>query len=296
MLKKSLITPLIFIWCALTLASDFKIFFLNVGEGEAIYIETPNTQKVLIDSGNLISGYKVVNFLKRKGIEEIDFLIITHPHLDHMGGIFHVLQHIKVKRCYDNGQPLPKNNDIYRWYNDLFRKDNYKPLKAGEKIILGNVIINVLSPEKFTSDWNANSLVLKINYGETSFLLMGDANIKVEKMLLEKNINLKADVLKVGHHGAKDASSERFIEAVSPQYAVISIDENNIRGYPAVSVIKRFQNKGIKLFFTYRDGDIIFKSNGKNIFIYSFEFPKKLIDQQHYPLHLKLYHTMQRIY
>ena len=270
MVRKILVSVLIFVLLPLVVfAGTLKVFFLDVGEGEAIYIETPNNKKVLIDTGNLITGYKVVKFLKNRNVNKLDILIITHPHPDHMGGIFHVLQYLKVNTCYDNGQSLSQenNNSIFRWYQELFRTKNYRVLRASDKILLGKVSINILSPEKFTSNWNENSLVIKITYGLTSFLLMGDANINIERELLKKGINLKADVLKVGHHGANDASSKEFIEAVSPKYAVISINKHNIRGYPSEKVIERLKGMGIEVFFTYRDGDILFESDGKNVII-----------------------------
>lgn len=266
--RKILVPALILIFChAPVWAESLKLFFLDVGKGDAIYIETPDTQRILIDTGNLISGYKVVQFLKKRGIKKLDILIITHPHPDHAGGVFHILQQIKANALYDNGQELDNDSDydIYRWYNSIYRNGNYRALKAGDSIPMGKVVINILWPYRFTSDWNENTLVLKIIYGETSFILMGDANTGIEKSLLKTSTGLKANLLKTGHHGAKDASSEEFIKAVSPEYAVISADKNNAQGDPESDVTERLKNNGVKIFSTYRDGDIAFESDGKKI-------------------------------
>jgi competence protein ComEC len=256
---------IILLWGLPVWADSLRVFFLDVGEGDAIYLETQE-KKILVDTGNLITGYRVVNFLKERDIRQLDALIITHPHPDHMGGVFHVLQHLIVNELYDNGQPLEESTeDIYRWYTELYRGKNYRALMAGEIIKAGDALIAILWPEKLSQDWNENSLILRVTHGEVVFLLMGDAGIETEKALLNEDLPLGADVLKVGHHGARGTTSEVFLEAVSPTYAVISINEGNMRGYPDPNVVEKFIQKGIKFFYTYRNGDIGFESNGKSV-------------------------------
>lgn len=241
--------------------SDLTVTFLDAGEGDAIYIETSTGEKILIDTGNPRTGFNIANFLNDRGINTLDAIFITHPHPDHMGGVFHILPGLNIKTIYDNGQPIPKipDCDIYRWYEEAARRSNYRQIAAGEVFQYGDMTLQVLWPRSpSSSDWNANSLVLKIVYGKTTFLLMGDANTFVEKALVDEGVNLKAQVLKVGHHGAQDATSMEFLEAVAPAYAVISVNDRNVRGYPAVEVLKRLKNRGIKTFLTYRSGDIVF--------------------------------------
>ena len=247
--------------------AELKVWFLDVGEGEAIFIKTPDKKSVLIDTGNLISGFEVVKFLHQQNVLELDALIITHPHLDHMGGVFHVLQQIKTLKHFDNGQNFKnsRKNDALRWYASIFRENNYQALQAGENITLGEVSIDVLSPGKLTADWNTNSLVLKVSYGANSFLLMGDANIEAQNELLRQNIDLKADILKVGHHGAADSLSPKFITAVSPLFAVISVDANNLRGYPAQATLKMLQHAKVKVLLTSVESNIVFAGNGEII-------------------------------
>lgn len=249
-------------------AGTLKVYFLDVGEGESIYIETPESKNVLIDSGNLITVNKVAEFFNRHNIKRLDLMIITHPHSDHMGGVFRILNDIQVDKRYDNGQPVGNTtcDNLYRWYEEFYRKGNYSVLKSGDIISLGRVVIKVLSPPDLSQNWNDNSLVLKLLYGRTSFLFMGDATLNVERwLLLRKKEELKADVLKVGHHGAGDSASEAFLKAVSPEYAVISINKDNIRGYPSEEVIQRLKRLGIKVSLTCKEGDILIESNGLEI-------------------------------
>jgi len=264
--RKIFILGIIFFLAGNAIAGPLKITFLDAGEGEATLLEI-NGMSALVDSGNIITGYSVAQFIKKRHIEKLDFVIITHPHYDQMSGVFHILQQIPAKARFDNGQPFPKKDeqDIYRWYSEFYRNSNYKVLKKGDTLIMDEVEILVLSPEYLKKDWNSNSLVLKITHKANSMLLMGDAGIMVEKELLQKNENMRANILKVGHHGADDTSSESFIKAVNPVYAIITINQNNIRGYPSQSVIKRLKEHHAKVLYTYKNGDIIFESDGKKM-------------------------------
>ena len=242
---------------------DLRIHFIDVGEGDSILIEIPNGEVTLVDAGNLISGYRVVEYIKKIDIQILDYLIFTHPHPDHIGGAFFVLPMIDVKSIYDNGQDLidlAKSVDMLRWYGELVRNHRYyNALKAEDSLSLGEVTLDVLWPPQphIFSDLNANSLVMMLNYGKFRCLLAGDLTVEGERRLLEQGVILRADVLKIGHHGAGDASCQEFLSSVSPSIAVISVNQSNIRGYPSKSVIDRIEKAGIKLYRTDRDGDII---------------------------------------
>jgi len=241
-----------------------RIHFINVGEGDSILLETQG-KAALIDTGNLISGPRVVEYLKEKGIEKLNYLIITHPHPDHIGGVFFILPLLKVEEIYDNGQALGevrKTCAIYRWYEDLVRKrKNYAVLLSGDSLTLGNLTLEVLWPPETpsSSDFNAFSMVMMVRGDGFCCLLTGDLTNSGERELLKKGMRLKADVLKVGHHGAEDATSEKFLKAVSPKIAVISVDEDNYWGYPSGKVLERLKKAGVKIYRTDRDGDIVLK-------------------------------------
>ncbi|MBA7489501.1 ComE operon protein 3 [subsurface metagenome] len=239
-----------------------KIHFINVGEGDSILLEIQG-KSALIDTGNLISGPRLVKYLKEKGVEKLDYLIITHPHPDHIGGVFFILPMLKVEKIYDNGQDLGgvrKTCAIYRWYEDLVRKrKNYAVLISGDSLSLGSLTLEVLWPPEppTSSDFNAFSLVIVVSHDSFSCLLTGDLTAPGERELLKRGVSLKADVLKVGHHGAEDATSEEFLEAVSPGIAVVSVDKDDFWGYPSARVLERLKKAGVKVYRTDRDGDIV---------------------------------------
>ena len=245
----------------------FDIYFFNVGEGEAIFVETDNRKHILIDSGNLITGYNIIKFFKKNNIEKIDKFIITHPHADHCGGVFMILQEINVYEKYDNGESLnvTECSDLYRWYSEIFRKGRYKILKKGDSFNVDNVTFNILSPDILSKNWNNNSLVIMVKYKNLKILLTADVGKPVLKNLLNSDMDLHADILKIPHHGAEDSFLKDFIKKVMPDYAIISINKNNIRGYPSKKVIDYLKGLNIKLFTTYKDGNIHFKSNGDEI-------------------------------
>ena len=234
-----------------------------MGDGDAIFIQSPSQENCLIDTGNLITGFKVTKYLEQQGIDSLDHLIFTHSHLDHIGGAFFVLQMFDVKNVYDNGECLSESvdlQDIHSLYRVLLRTGgSYRSLNEGDAITLGAVKLNVLWPPKEFSDSgiNANSIIIMVEYEGFSCLLTGDLINSVEKLLIEKEIILKADVLKVGHHGAADANSEEFLNKVSPGIAIISVGEENTRGYPSGDVIERINKSKIKLYRTDKDGDVL---------------------------------------
>jgi competence protein ComEC len=245
-------------------SAPLTITFLDVGEGEAIFIRNGN-YSVLVDSGNVMTGSRVKAFLHSQGVRELDMTIITHAHLDHMSGIFHLLPGLELGRRYDNGQALPVG-DIFRWYQEFFRSGDYHVLAVGDELHMQDAQLTVLnSTLEGRTSLNRNSLVLRILHGEVTMLLMGDADATVEHDLLEKGAGLKAQLLKTGHHGSTYSSSNSFLDAVAPDYAVISIDKDNSRGYPSAEILKRFDERNIITLATYEQGKITFHSDGKTL-------------------------------
>ena len=238
-------------------AGALKINVINVGEGDAILIQTEG-RSALIDTGGMLSGYQLVNFLKDNNLARLDYLILTHPDPDHIGGAFFIVPALEIGRIFDNGQDLP-DDDILRWYARLVRaKGTYRALKTGDVLRLGGTVLEVLWPDEanITASFNANSLVIMLNYAGFRCLFTGDLNNAGEKILLEKARDLKADVLKVGHHGYLDATSPQFLAAVSPGYAVISVDAQQRKGMPSQQTLDLLKGKNIKTYRTDKNGNI----------------------------------------
>jgi competence protein ComEC len=240
--------------------STAHVIFLNVGQGDAALIEKDNMQ-ILIDGGD---GQQILNRLGETmpfADKEIDLLILSHPDEDHMGGLVKVLESYRVDKIMESGIDCDK--DICKKWDALIAQDGIPvtDAKLGDDIRFGNDIdIDVLYPfedikGKEFKDTNASSLILKANVVGRKYLFTGDAEDNVEKEILDSNINLDADVLKISHHGSKSATSALFLQAVSPQTAVISVGKNTY-GHPTEEVLTRLRNMNIEILRTDEKGNI----------------------------------------
>jgi len=239
-----------------------KIIFLDVGQGDAILIQEGWTQ-ILIDGGN---GQDIMNRLGEfmpMGDRKIEFMVATHPDEDHMGGLIKVLSLYEVGEILESGIDCDK--DLCEKWEELIAADNIPVVdaKLGQEINFGeDVDITVLYPfmeiagEEFKNT-NDASLVLKAVVEDRSYLLTGDTESKAEKELVASNLDLNADVLKVSHHGSKNATSAEFLLAVSPKQAVISVGENSY-GHPTEEVLTRLRNMNIEIFRTDEVGSVRF--------------------------------------
>jgi competence protein ComEC len=241
-------------------APDAVITFIDVGEGDSILIESGG-HAALIDAGNPIAGSPVIRLLRSRKIEYLDRVIITHPHPDHFGGMFQILQNFGSGDVHDNGEdiePFMAKDPVLRWYDELVRKGaRYSPLVRGQSFVLGDVTLDVLSPAKpmESRDWNANSVILRASVCGVKILLMADGNTETERLLMDKGIDLSAAVLKVGHHGAIDAGSPEFLERVKPRVTVVSVNKDNYNGFPAPATIERLASAS-KVYRTDESGNI----------------------------------------
>ncbi len=246
---------------------SLDIHFIDIGYGDAILIKSPSGEYSLIDTGYPQSRDKLLDYLRDRGVMRLEYLIVTHPHADHLGNAVDVLKEIGAENLRDNGQKIDRfdeylTREMAEEYEKEFRGNkNYSVLKAGDTIRWGDMEFEVLWPrETVTStDWNTNSLLMMLKLGEFKALLAGDFNTKGEIIILEEGKpDLKADLLKIGHHGSGDSSGPRFIKAVSPKRGVISVGKNPW-GYPPKKKIKWFEEIGLRLYRTDEDGTVLFR-------------------------------------
>lgn len=244
-----------------------EVHFIDVGQGDAILVTAPNDKIMLIDAGNNGDGKIIIDYLRRLGLEKIDVLIGTHPHADHLGGLDEVIRKFQIGSIY-----LPRVSHNTKTYEEVLLAIKEKGLKINEAkggltLDLGpSVTGKILAPNKGSyDDLNDYSVVVKISFGENSFLFTGDAEALSEKEMLAANHDLKADILKVGHHGSSTSTSSEFLKAVAPDFAVISVGKDNSYNHPHKTVLNRLNNAHIKIYRTDQHGDIKVISDGQNI-------------------------------
>lgn len=243
---------------------------IDVGQGDSYLIVTPEKKTILIDAGPAEAGPNVVTFLRRQGVTELDLVIATHPHADHIGGLGYVLESIKVKNVLDSGQE--HTTLTYRRMLEAVKKHvgRLTLAQAGQKFNLDNgITLSVLGPRQpwlqnvSGSDLNANSVVIRLDYGQFSMLLTGDAEDETEDRLLADNAPLQVTALKVAHHGSRHSTKERFLRATKPSVAIISCGATNRYGHPTQATLDRLRRLGVTLYRTDLHGDITLTTNGQ---------------------------------
>jgi competence protein ComEC len=249
----------------MSLKGDLKVHFINVGQADSILIQQ-DSKYMLIDAGNNGDGKLVKNYLIQEGIKSLDYVIGTHPHEDHIGGLDYIINDFKIGKIY-----LPKVTSTTKTFQDVVVAMKNKGMKAsvpkcGETFNLGSAKCTILAPNGSEyKDLNNYSIVIKLEFGSNSFLFTGDAEDVSEKEILAKGFNVKADLLKVGHHGSRSSTSNEFLSEVDPKYAVISCETGNDYGHPHKTTMDKLKNKNIPVYRTDELGTIIATSNGKNI-------------------------------
>ena len=246
--------------------AKLKVHFIDVGQGDSEFIELPNGQTMLIDAGIPEQGTNVVNYIKSLNHRKIDYLIATHPHADHIGGMTAVVNNFDIGKIY-----MPKKSTNTKVYEELLTAIKNKKLKvntakAGINILkTGNLNIDILAPVNITgNDLNQYSAVIKVTYGTNKFLFMGDAGKPSEEQI---TADVSADVLKVGHHGSSTASGQSFLNKVHPKYAVIEVGKGNSYGLPTAETLSKLQKIGATIYRTDQNGTIIFTSDSKTMTI-----------------------------
>lgn len=251
-------------------SNDLKVHFLSIGQADSILVQQGN-KNLLIDSGYWMSGRPILRYLKNIGVNKLDYLIVTHPHNDHIGGLPRIINNIPIENVIINNKNPYKTRRYYKKHNQLLKMINKRGINliqpiAGKSIKIGDFSLEILAPNGDEYERiNDYSVVTKLVYKNTSFLFAADAEEYSEMEMLKHNRDIKADVLKVGHHGSCTSSSEEFLRAVSPKYAVISVGYNSFYGQPDKCVLDRLNNIGAALYRTDKRGTIIVTSNGYNI-------------------------------
>lgn len=246
-----------------TVTSDLQIYFFDVGQADSILILNNNTA-MLIDAGNNNDGELLVDYIKNSlNINKIDILVGTHPHEDHIGGLDNIINELNIGDIY-----LPEVITTTKTFEDVITAIENKNLaitvpEIGEKFSLGEADFEVLFTGTDDSDLNATSIIINMLYGNKTYLFTGDTTEEVEETILNKNIDI--DVLKVAHHGSRYSSSYEFLEKATPDYAIISVGEDNSYEHPHQEAITRIKKHTNKIYMTKDVGTILLKSDGTNI-------------------------------
>jgi competence protein ComEC len=256
-----------------------QVTFLDVGSGDAIFIRSPRGKTILIDGGKK-SPYEdcgervLVPFLRSSGFHRIDTMVLSHPHADHLGGFLAVMREFDVGQVLESGIRAPSS--LYREYETALETRGIprRVIRAGESLsgfeplsirFLHPVTGFVTAEGQTPYGINNGSVVMRLEYGRVSFLFMGDAESRVEESLLTQEQPLEADVIKISHQGSRTGTSERWLGAVRPSLAVISVGRGNPFHHPDQEVIDRLEHRGIDMRRTDRHGAVMIKTDGKTI-------------------------------
>lgn len=241
---------------------SMSVHFIDVGQGDSILIVSPTGKTMLIDGGTKSAGEDVVSYLSNQNIHQLDYVVATHPDADHIGGLISVLNSITINNFIDSGKPHTSATYEEMLYAIHNKNIPYIVPKIGDEIKLDEeVAIKVLQADEHASDNNEASIVLKAEYGEVSFLLMGDADIDMEKKIMATQ-DVNATILKAGHHGSNTSSSLPFIQAVNPEAAILSYGQDNSYGHPHAEVINNLKKVNSKIYGTAESGTVVVKTDG----------------------------------
>lgn len=268
MIKLLLINVVLLVFGSSTLHAEqiFRIVVLDVGEGQAVLMQKGNSG-ILLDTGHFGASFDLVRSLERYGVDTLECIFLTHLHPDHASGIFTVMEKYPDAVIYESGHRIPFDPSLNaaRWVAEALDSKRWKVKRilGGDEVECQGVIIKVLSPHAASGkSMNSNSLVVDAQYEDKHFLIMGDAGIGEESVLVKKKaLPQKIEILVVGHHGANDASSQNFLEFVDPEYAIISVNRNNVFSYPSSDITKRILKNGSLLHITAEHGDFIWQLN-----------------------------------
>lgn len=264
----------VFTGCSLEEASSYNaelnsqnkllVHYIDVGQADSILVQV-NGKNMLIDAGNKADGDKIVSYLQKQRVKKLDYVIATHPHEDHIGGMSAVLNKFTVEDFY-----APKKTAATRAFENMVKALDGKKIKtafAGVKLDLGeDVNCEIIAPNsKDYKEINNYSAVIKLDYKDNKFLFTGDAESLSEEEIIKSNIDISSDVLKIGHHGSSSSTSSDFLDKVSPEIAIISTGKNNDYGHPHKETLSALKKRNITIYRTDIDGTVVLSSDGTKI-------------------------------
>lgn len=244
--------------------STFEVHFIDVGQGDCSLVIC-DSEAMLIDGGEASESSKVYAYLKSQKVDHLRYMVATHVHSDHIGGLSGALNYATVETAF-----CPVTSYDSKTFNSLVKYLGNQGVSiavpdAGDSFNLGSARVDVLGPQKNYDDPNDTSIVLKVTYGDTSFLFTGDAERTAEADILAEGYDLSATVLKVGHHGSDTSTSYQFLREIMPEYAVIQVGEDNSYGHPTEDTLSRLRDADVKVYRNDLQGDIICTSDGKSV-------------------------------
>lgn len=244
-----------------------KVHFIDVGQADAILIEQKDNT-MLIDAGEYETRDILSEYIKKQNISKIDYVIATHPHSDHIGAMSSIIDNFDIGKVLMSKKTHTTN--VYKKFLESMNKKNIEKEvpQVGDSFKIGDAKFEIVGPtydSDYKDDTNNYSIVLKLTFGNNTFLFTGDAETLSEKDMIEKNIDLKCDLLKVGHHGSDTSTSDILLEKANPKYAVICVGKDNKYGLPKSSTIEKLNKNGIQIYRTDESGTIVAISDGNSI-------------------------------
>jgi len=241
------------------------IHFIDVGQADSILIQQ-GSSSMLIDAGNNPDSELVRNYISKQGITKLDYIVGTHPHEDHIGGLDHIIDSFEIGKIY-----MPKAIASTLTFEEVVTAIKSNGMvasvpKTGETFNVGQATATILGPNSSSyKDMNNFSVVIRVTFGNNNFIFTGDAENISENEILTGGYNINSDLLKVGHHGSDSSTTQQFLDQVNPKYTIISAGKNNIYGHPTKSTMEKLRIKGTKVYRTDENGTIVASSDGENI-------------------------------